>query len=80
MPHFATLTLTIPLKCACGSMTITHRAEFSPEKGVEEAALFATHGAKSLAHWAADRIPRHRCELVTQDNPNGIAPRDRAAP
>ena len=34
------------------------------------------HGAGSLVYWYKNRLPRHRCDLVSPDNPNGIAPKD----
>lgn len=30
---------------------------------------------EGLAYWLRDRLPRHRCELVSPNNRNGIEPR-----
>lgn len=36
----------------------------------------AERGGTINGQWFADRAPRHRCELVSEANPAGIAPRE----
>lgn len=31
--------------------------------------------AEKLIYWLNERLPRHRCELVSEANPNGIEPK-----
>lgn len=66
------LTLRAPLPCGC-SITQSVSAVGSPK--VEDFMEWAT---PILAHWYDTRInkeQRHRCELVSSENPNGFAPR-----
>lgn len=52
----------------CMGVFCEHPSE-DPQWVVEEAG--------KLAFWLTDRIPRHKCELVTEENPNGIEPRSK---
>lgn len=66
------------LPCGC---TISHEVVNREPRtvGSVEAQEFAEKAQQHLAFWHRDRAPRHRCDLVTPDSPNGIAPRTRGA-
>ena len=72
------VALDIPLACGCTfnvrNATTLGMTEPSPHPDVVFNAI--NHGAGSLVYWYKNRLPRHRCDLVSPDNPNGIAPKD----
>lgn len=64
-----TLTFGHTLPCGCHlSMCIScEDPSEDPQWVVKEAG--------KLAWWLTTRIPMHKCELVSEENTNGIAPR-----
>ena len=65
------LLVDIPYQRNANTLGMT---EPSPHPDVVFNAI--NHGAGSLVYWYKNRLPRHRCDLVSPDNPNGIAPKD----
>lgn len=61
--------------CGC-VMTQTVRHTGSISVDAEAAAKFGEQAHTRLAHWFAVRSARHRCELVSEDNPYGLLPKD----
>lgn len=69
----AVLKMRIPLPCGC---TLDYAT--SAEPPIPHVGAFLEHGAEILSFWFTIRIEkekRHRCELVSEENPNGIAPK-----
>lgn len=68
------ITYSWQLPCGC---TISHECVNRGPRtvGTAEAQEFAEKAQQHLAFWYRDRAPRHRCELVSAENPNGIATR-----
>ncbi len=65
-------TLRLKVQLPCGhTLAMTARLYSLDEGRVKDA------GA-SLEYWLQDRMPRHRCELVSTDNPGGLLPKQRA--
>lgn len=66
------LTVRYPLPCGCTLQQTLSSEVVPPVENIE--GWIAQEGGK-LAYWFKDRAPRHRCELVSTENPNGIQPR-----
>lgn len=64
-----TLTLTVDLPCGCKFSHSAQRICTDTDKGV--ATMPET--AARLVYWHNHRLPRHRCQLVSESNPNGLA-------
>ena len=66
-------TLRVEHELPCGHMlcmnALCEHPSEDPQWVVEEAG--------KLAWWLSTRIPMHKCELVSEENPNGIEPRSK---
>jgi hypothetical protein len=62
------LTIAAPLPCGC----IIRKAITIDEPAPEPMGRKVAYMAGVLASWLHDRIPRHRCDLVNEQNPNGL--------
>ena len=75
--RYTSLTMSVVLPCGCEvRQTVSDQAdeEVTPEQ-LKQRILFA---AEILPYWYEHRFfveKRHRCELVSADNPNGLAPK-----
>lgn len=67
-PHYReapyTVTLTAVFDC-CGT-EISHACRGNTPPG--------RMGEEKLEHWMDNRVKRHRCELVSEENPMGLLP------
>ena len=70
--------IRLELECGCN---IEHGVASSHEYDLnddEQVAEYGSSAANTLAYWARCRFvleKRHKCELVTKDNPCGLLPR-----
>lgn len=64
-------TMDVELPCGCHlTQAVTHEFHGTINEGNIRAA--SESNGNTLAHWFKQRAPRHRCELVTDDNRNGL--------
>lgn len=63
------LTYRTVLSCGC---EITYHCVDDVPGIIAKAPEYVAFAARGIAHWAEHRLPRHKCELVSPENPNGI--------
>ena len=67
---FAKISVELRLPCGC-EVGITLRKKTS----VDDQFIFLKEEVQQLSWYLKDRLPRHKCELVSENNPNGISPK-----
>lgn len=70
-PKQLRFTMDVELPCGC-HMTQAVVHEFHGTINESNIRAVSDSNANTLSHWFKQRAPRHRCELVTEDNPNGL--------
>lgn len=68
---FAKISVKLRLPCGC-DIEILAACDGPP---VEDQLQFLKGEFQKLTWYFEDRLPRHKCELVSETNPNGIAPK-----
>ena len=73
-------TFSVKLPCGCEVHRTVSEEQLDGEAVTPEALTnFLDFSAKVLAFWYEERFfkeKRHRCELVSESNPSGIAPKE----
>lgn len=65
------ITIDIELDCGCHmKQAVVHEFHGTINEGNIRAA--SDSNGNTLSSWFNQRAPRHRCELVTEENPNGL--------
>ena len=67
------LRMKLEVTLACGHTISCYQACDPGDIGRDEAIVeFNELGGRTMSHWLVNRTARHRCELVSQDNPGGL--------
>lgn len=70
-PKQLRFNMDVELPCGCHlTQAVVHEFHGTINEGNIRAACDSN--STVLAHWFTHREPRHRCELVTEDNRNGL--------
>lgn len=71
-PNNLVLNLTLP----CGhTMTCSNAAASGTHGDSHGDSQWILQPANMLKFWVDNRVPRHRCELVSESNPMGLGPK-----